>query len=336
MLQVCDILWGSAEIIDAHPAISLIQNGLYLPYRSGESWGIYDGDGQIVRLATDFRERVKPSHNQVTNPVRICDYDLGPDVGGVLIYGGYINLHYGHFIVNSLPRLWNIAQIKTPSTKILCHGVCQPKEWFAFPFIAAIMEVLGLRPDDFVCPSYPVRLPALVVPGTSLHEQAAGHRVYGSFCREIGRRLLHGRTATRGGQFAYFSKSQLRSAVGLIENELEIDDSLRARGVDIIYPELLSLRDQVGIFIDYDCILGTSGSFFHTSIFTEETKLACLNVTAQINTNYTIIDCLANNDAVYLYPPAIRVAAERAGVMTTRYLPDAAHVAEEFLLTASR
>lgn len=336
MLQVCDILWGTDRIIDDDPITSVVNDGFYLPYKSGASWGIFDRTGEIVRAATDFRDGNQLSHSQLISPVQISNYELIPKVGGTLIYGGYINLHYGHFIINSLPRLWNISRTKTPSTKILCHGICQPKEWFAFPFIAAIMGALGLKPDDFVSPVDPVRLHALIVPSTSLHEQTAGHRVYGSFCRDIGRRLIHGRTPTSGGQFAYFSKSRLKSAVGLIENEVEIDETLRSLGVDIIYPESLPLREQIGVFIDYDYILGTAGSFLHTSIFSEKSKIFCLNVTSQINTNYRIIDLLANNDATYLYPPGIKVSPGRAGVMTTRYLPDAEAVAREFISTISK
>ncbi len=330
MLQVCDILWGTDRIIDDDPITSVVNGGFYLPYKSGGSWGIFDRDGQIVGAATDFRDKNQLSHNQVVDPLSTSNYGMIPEAAGSYIYGGYINLHYGHFIINSLPRLWNISRIKTPSTKILCHGICQPKDWFAFPFIAAIMGALGLKPDDFVSPTDPVRLSALIVPGTSLHEQTAGHRVYGSFCREIGRRLLHGRSITAGSRFAYFSKSRLKSAVGLVENEIEIDDTLRSLGVDIFYPELMPLQDQIGVFVDYEYVLGTAGSFMHTSIFSEKSKIICLNVTSQINTNYKIIDLLADNDASYLYPPAMKVSSGRAGVMTTRYLPDAADVAKEF------
>lgn len=192
------------------------------------------------------------------------------------------------------------------------------------------MEAMGLGPDDFVSPVQPIRLPALVVSGTSVHEQAAGHQVYGSFCREIGQRLIYGRVVSQRGRFAYFSKSKLKSAVGFIKNEIEIEDVLRSRGVDIMYQETLSLRDQIGVFNDYDRILGSSGSFVHTSIFKQHSKIFCLNVTAQINTNYTIIDALAGNEAVYLYPPAIKVVEHCAQVMTSRYLPGAPMVAEEF------
>ena len=330
MLQVCDTLWGTDRIIDDDPVVTVITDGFYLPYRSGGVWGIFGQDGQVVSSATDFRDGAQLSHNQLIDPLQISNYESISRAGGSFIYGGYINPHCGHFIINSLPRLWNIARIKTPGTKILCHGICPPKDWFGLPFIAAIMGALGLKLDDFVSPAEPLRLHALVVPGTSLHEQMAGHRIYGEFCRDIGRRLLHGRQATRGGRFAYFSKSRLKSAVGLIENEIEIENTLISLGVDIIYPESMPLREQIGVFLDYEYVLGTAGSFLHTSIFCKGSNIFCLNVTSQINTNYRIIDLLANNEAVYLYPPDIKVAPGRSDVLTTRYLPDADSVAREF------
>lgn len=331
LLQPCTALWGGADISEADPPVAVIRDGLYLPYRSGERWGVFDRDGRIVPIATDFRDGREPSHAQRVHPQAPAGRISNRVPLGRLIYGGYINTHFGHFLINSLPRLWAVGRLSTPGTRILCHAASAPADWFSVPFIGTILAAIGLTPRDFVVLQEPVRLPGLIVPGTALREQSAGHRVYARFCRAIAERIAPGHGRPREARPVYYSKARLRGAVGLIANELEIEAVMREAGIDVVYPEQMPLAEQIRLMSERDCLIGTSGSFFHTSIFCPPRKIVCINYTESINSNYAIIDRLAGNAAAYHYPPALRVDAGRTGVLTTRYLPDARAVARELL-----
>lgn len=326
-LDLCTTLWGSAEIHETPPTIELARDCTYLPYAGDRPWGLYDAGGELIKQAIDFREGIHSPPGQGTTASPITE--LAPD--GVYIYGGRFNPHFGHFLVNTLPRFWAMTKIRSPSTKILCHGSGSPENWFSIPFVATAFGLLGLSPRDFVTFDRPTRVRSVVIPATSLEEQHAGYRAYADLCRGIGDRIRATGQFERSARPIYYSKTRLSSAVGLIVNELEIEKAMSEAGVEIVYPETLSLADQVRLMSSREQILGSAGSFLHASIFCPPRRITCLNVTEQINSNYTLIDALAGNIATYHYPPAIRVVSNKDGFLTLRYLPDADAVAQELL-----
>lgn len=330
-LDLCTELWGAVDIRDGDPAVHVISDGFYLPYEYGRAWGLFGNDGRSIPVAIDYREGIHlPPDQHATTPLTANTISAtAPD--GVYIYGGRINPHFGHFLVNTLPRFWAMSRIRSPSTKILCHGSGTPEGWFGIPFIAAAFGMLGLSPCDFVNFDEPMRLRRVVVPATSLEEQRAGYEVYGTLCGAIGDRIRAASSVPLNNRPIYYSKSRLSSAVGIITNEGEIEAVLRRAGVEIIYPEMLSFFEQIRLMSSRGRILGTAGSFLHTSIFCPGRQITCLNVQERLNSNFALIDALAGNTATYYYPPALQVLEQRAGFITSRYLPEAAAVAEALL-----
>lgn len=329
----CSTFWGSAHIHDDDPTVEIIRDGFFLPLTSvqSHSWGLFKESGEPVLAAVDFREG-SILHPSQTLSTTMTSANLGRHApAGTYIYGGRIHGHFGHFLINTLPRFWGIVQARTPSTPILCHGPGTPADWFAIPFIAAAFGLLGLSPRDFVTFDCPTRLRSVVVPSTSLQEQWAGHRAYSRLCRGIGERICATASVDSSDRPIYYSKSRLTTSVGTITNESEIDDTLSAAGIDIVYPETLSFADQIVLMTSRKHILGSSGSFLHTSIFCPPRHITCLNVIEKINTNFVIVDKLAHNQATYHYPPAMQVLDHRPGFLTARYLPDAARVARDLL-----
>lgn len=329
LLDPCTALWGTADIHDADPKVSVVRNGFYMPYAHAQSWGLFEGDGRPIAAAADLREGVHLPPDQVleTHLTAVEITETAPN--GVYIYGGRINSHFGHFLINTLPRFWAMAQVRSPQTPILCHGPGTPNEWFGVPFIAAAFGLLGLSPRDFVTFDVPTRLRAVVVPSTSLEEQSAGYIAYAKMCLGIGDRLRAKYTIEPNERPIYYSKTRLKSAVGVITNESEIEAVLSAAGVEIVYPETLSFAQQICLMSERNHILGSAGSFLHTSIFCPPRRITCLNVTDVVNSNYTIIDALTGNEATYYYPPALQVLERQDGFLTSRYLPEAAAVAKE-------
>lgn len=330
-LHLCTALWGSADVYEEPPSIEVIRNGFYLPYSMDQSWGVFFGDGRLIQKSVDFRDgtHLPVGQTLTTQTTAKSITDTAPD--DVYIYGGFINPHFGHFLINTLPRFWAMTKIRSPNTKILCHGPGTPQQWFAVPHIGRIFGLLGLFPSDFIKFDAPVRLRRVVVPATSLEEQLAGYRSYAQMCNEIGSRIRATNKSEYSNRPVYYSKTRLTSAVGKIVNESEIEEVLRRENVDIIYPETLSFDAQVRLMSSRKYIIGSSGSYFHASIFCPGRRISCISVAEQINSNYVIIDCLANNTASYYYPPEMQVIGQQDGILTARYLPNAARVIEDIL-----
>ncbi|MFE1601941.1 glycosyltransferase family 61 protein [Methylobacterium sp. ID0610] len=331
LLDECHELWGASRIIEADPLTITASDIFYLPYAHGQAWGLFEQDGRIIEAAVDFRDVSKETHGQLLlSPLRIDQIDDHAPPRRY-VYGGHVNLHFGHFIINTLPRFWDMSRNMTADTKILCHGIGSPELWFSIPFIARAFALLGLSVRDFVSFDRPTRLDAVIVPGTSLEEQQAGYQAYGRLGRAIGARVLASSSVEQSDRPVYYSKANLKSAVGVIVNEREIEDVLASKGVDIVHPESLTLDDQIGLMASRTSIMGSSGSFLHTSIFCQNRNITCLNVTHNINSNFKIIDDLAGNSSNYYFPRSIEVMDKADGFITVRHLPDARQVAVELL-----
>ena len=62
----------------------------------------------------------------------------------------------------------------------------------------------------------------------------------------------------------YFSRTQLRKYAGKLAGELYIEKYLKTCGVKIVYPEQLSLHEQLKILKNAKLIIMTEGSAYHT------------------------------------------------------------------------
>ncbi|ACL58684.1 conserved hypothetical protein [Methylobacterium nodulans ORS 2060] len=330
VFERCSTIWGEATIHQSDPAVRSLRDVLYLPYSDGQIWGLYDEAGAPVKEAIDFREGVHlpPDQKLPDGPLHI---NLGHAITAPCIYVGRINLHYGHFLINTLPRFWALEQFRRPGMPILCHSAIPVDGLFSVPFLRSAFSLLNLSPSDFVLSDRPTGISEIIVPSPSIEEQHAGYRAYSRMCRIMGEKAISSCHSEPSEKPVYFSKSKLTSAVGVIINEDEIENEMKKNGIDIVYPEALSFVEQVGLMACRKNIMGTAGSFLHTSIFAPHRRVTCLNVTREINSNFTIIDSLACNSAAYFYPPTLEIRENQDGFLTARYLPDAADVARNMI-----
>ena len=253
------------------------------------------------------------------------------------IYGGRVHSHYGHFIINTLPRLWPLAVGRQPDLKILCHDSATPESWFTVPFIATILKALGLTPDNFVVFTRPTRLRRVIVPQTSLGEQTHGYYCFRALCHRISMMIGGGNERVERTP-VYLSKTKLAGGVGRIRNEFELEAALHKSGVEILYPELLTISEQIALFAQPRVIMGTTGSAFHSSIFSPpRSKIICLNQIHNVNSNFAIIDRLNGNTSEYYYQKNTTVTNDSAsGFLTEFVLPDPNAAASDLLHLADQ
>ena len=318
-LKRCAESWGGCRVIGADPEISHHSGVAYFPFKHGNNWGIYDLHG---RLITDTVDLHGPQGNRRDDQPETIDRSLlvelqeAPDA--IYIYGGFINPHYGHFIVNSLARQWPRARGPQPKIKVLCHGPANPDHWFGRPFIRAIFNALGLVRDDFVTFDRPTMIPRLIVPVTAMREQHHVHAVFGDLCGRIGRNLLGAEHTICEARPAYLSKAGLKSGVGRIVNEVRIVEILDREGVEIVFPEQLDLPSQIRLFAERDNICGIAGSALHTQAFwPSRGRVSMISATPGPNSNFFLIDLACKLRVDYFFPPGSRVVEQGAGAFIT-------------------
>ena len=272
-------------------------------------WGIYSSSGnlpgviRIIDAAAYRRERKGILIGQSSEQHLAGQVDLAPE--GDYIYGGHINPHFGHFIINTLSRYWSVLQGDFAGKKVICHG--QPghiERWFSQPHIKEMFEAIDLHRNDFITFSRPTKIPRIEIPLPSLIENYCVHRVYGTLCHWIGDEILADFPLnSASSRPIYLSKLKLKRTYHSAINEDEICDVLVNEGVEIIYPETLSVAEQIALWRSRTFIMGIVGSALHTSCFSPAgPKIVGLNLRKGINSNCGLIDIVNKNNVTYVSP----------------------------------
>jgi capsular polysaccharide biosynthesis protein len=315
-LERCTELVGTDRIIGPDPVEELCRDVVFrpfdpVPWLGDPKWGVYFTDGRLVEAAAyrrlPRRDLVGQSDNigPLTGPL--------PRVNGTYIYGGPIIPHYGHFLTAALARLWPILRDGPPRAPILCHSIERPEDWFARPYVAAIFGRLGLTLANFAHFREPVIISRLRVPRPAVEEQHFAHAVYGDLARAIG--APYARESAEAGP-VYVSKTRLGSgSTYRLVNEPALEAAFEARGIRIMYPERMTVPEQIARLASASTIVGTVGSAFHTTLFCGRPKrIIGLAYAKAINSNYAIIDKLAGNQSLYVHAPTLMAEAPTEGI----------------------
>ena len=321
-LTLCNGRLGGNDVIQAEPATTEWHDVVYLPagMPAGCNGGLYDRSGQLLPHSGYYRGPDRQLVAQVASvPVDTwAAAEAAPD--DTYIFGGALQTHYGHFLLGTLARFWHLRPGRRPPGKIVMQAPIQLAAWFEMPHIAFLFGRLGLTTADFVQWDRPMRLHSVVVPEASFEELSSAHQAFASLGNAVGNGVASTGWAHRNSTPVYLCKSRLRSGVWRIRNEMELADTLARRGVDVVFPEELSLSDQIGLYQTRETVLGTVSSGFHTSIFASEAAtIVGLNHDAVIVSNYTLIDAVNGNTSHYYHPQGAITAAGSDGAFSLNF-----------------
>ncbi|GBQ25598.1 hypothetical protein AA0472_1809 [Acetobacter estunensis NRIC 0472] len=108
MLTDCVAPQGLTEWDHFRPALSVAEYAVFYPrhdHYGSLPWGVYDLNGRLNARAALIQEKSNLGHGQewIAASPR-CSMDM-PEIESA-VYGGMIGLHYGHTLLELLPRLW--------------------------------------------------------------------------------------------------------------------------------------------------------------------------------------------------------------------------------------
>ena len=306
LLSLCTELVGTDWIIDPDPTEVYCRNVVFRPFDpvlwlSDPNWGVYFTDGRLVEAASYRRlpRRDLVGQSEAIKPTS----KILPIWNGICYYGGPIIPHYGHFLTAALPRMWHILRDGPPKAPILCHSIERPDEWFARPYVAAILGQLGLTPESFIHFREPTVVSRMIVPQPAFEEQHFAHSVLGELCTVIGSKF-NGAQTTSGP--VYISKAKLGpGSTYRLVNEAVIEQVFSENGIKILHPEMMPIEDQIAALSSASILVGTIGSAFHTTLFCNTPKrIIGLAYDKAINANYALIDKLKGNLSTYVWCPS--------------------------------
>lgn len=232
--------------------------------------GVYDANRDYCHDAVLWRRRplMVPSKDPV-----FADEDA--TLKGTYLWGGVLHAHFGHFLVESLGRVWGYAAAgekldgvlfleKRADTDLQTDGsaVAWQSDEAALlrGFQEQMFEQLGMTaPIGLV--RAPVRVERLIVPGQGfgMGPMAAGTPAFRQFIQErVGSEI-----AAEGPERLYLSRSAYGARRGGVIGEDRIEKRLVQDGYTIFHPQTESLTTQIARYKAAKDIVALDGSALH-------------------------------------------------------------------------
>ncbi len=224
--------------------------------------GIFDTIGNYVPMGQCWRSTFVP----VTIPTaKKFQAPVHQQLQGTWLFGGVIYGHFGHFLCESISRLWGleldgfkfdgiIFHPETARTN-LNHISKVTKPWFA--------SVGCMLPTVFAVD--PVLVERLVIPeqGFGLGQLVKGHPDF----RDFMRRRLGASVSAFGPEKLYISRSKLDPSLARITGEDFLEKALEAEGYEVFHPQNHSIEDQIAAYKAAKFIISSDNSALHLAAF---------------------------------------------------------------------
>jgi capsular polysaccharide biosynthesis protein len=222
---------------------------------------LFDGEGKTIK-ATE-RVTSKDFHPADTSCEQIVVHANLPTIQSAVAYvGSPFFYHYGHMITDAVGRMWALEKIR--SLPILCQERFLRIPWRS-QFIEFFYKSLGLPTKELYSLTQPTLLKEVYVPDTSFINAYGAHVQHPETHRHVAESL--GVDTETTDQPLYVSRSRLSSRFRRIVGEKELELRLKSLNCRIVYPEELSVHEQIKLFNYHNTIIGSFSSGMHTMLF---------------------------------------------------------------------
>lgn len=254
--------------------------------------GVLDSHGQLVQYSQSA-DRIGRGYTP--------DSEL-PTENKRVVYCGYFNPQWGHFLFESLPRLCFLAD-KSDCGSIDeyvfvtdLNGKCDldPRSNFA-----ALFRLLGILPQVRII-SRPVRFASVIVPEEPF---VLGRRINMAFSRLIEKICQSAITSSAHASPAklFLGRSSFPKAVKYELGLQRIENHFRAGGYEVVFPEQIPLDRLIAMMDRAEETVTFSGSAAHNLLFAPSgSQTTVIERFPYVNYFQTAIDVLRDLRTVYV------------------------------------
>ena len=139
------------------------------------------------------------------------------------------------------------------------------------------------------------------MPAPSFEESSFVYSAFGIMGERIGNSLDNNAVPGSSGGDIWLSKAKLPWGIQRIVNESEFDEELSRHGVKVIYPETMTITEQLKALEACRTLMGSVGSALHATAFARKSiRIRALAPPGGgIVENYSLMDAVKRHDALY-------------------------------------
>lgn len=229
--------------------------------------GSYQANGRMDPETALFRRYHPRQHHRLglphdKLPVAVETLDRG-------LFGGPLFPAYGHFLLESLARLW--AAPKFPDHPILWSVSPSSSAPQIFDWMAEILAILDIS-NPIVLVQHPTSVTKLIVPAPGYEIQYRFGLTHSRFLGRIPWEPVRGRKL-------WVSRARVEEPAG--DGREKLEHALHMDGWNIIRPEAMSIAAQMRELASAERIAGEQGSALHSLILMRPAKKLRLDVFAR-------------------------------------------------------
>ncbi len=222
----------------------------------GYEGGVCDNDFNFVAGFHRFSNPKRDAWINVDSAYEVPRKDIVQLVENV-IFGGELNGHFGHFMMENWCRLWYVLQHPEIKLKILFviskHGY---KPWFNDFF-----RLMGIEEERIIYVDKPTQCRSVIIP-----DQA---QYWDNFTKEwaLPFQAIKSHVKPSTPQKLYLTRTKLVNRSVHIHNEEYFEDFFAKRGFKVVSPEKLTPEEQISLIMGADEIASTLGTLTHWALF---------------------------------------------------------------------
>jgi len=296
--------------------VATYEHALATPLRSGGAEGrriigaVYDRDGGLVT------DSLRAKHNRVwkDNPRQLSAGIWAEAAAGAAsamhlpgrtFYAGHRRDAFGHFLLETMPRLWPDLDYRAFDT-FLYYGTRLGRRDASAPhpaYARDLLVALGAGgPRGVVVRTQPIAVDELVVSTPAFVLQTQFSPTCADVFERVAQRVCEAATTAVDqvpARRVYLSRSRLGPPHRAATNETAVEEVVQRLGFTVVHPQELTIAAQVALVRGADVVAGCDGSALHLAAFARPgTVLVAFD--SRIVVNQLMIDQLARLDAVHV------------------------------------
>lgn len=310
---------GELSIRHGEPGVEVVENAVFVPPVEMEERGKFEGavlteDGAPIaaaRAERRFGAFGPQTLGALSGPVEIAPSGV---VEEEVVYLGWFIGHFGHFLLESLARVWFLERID-PAIKVVFHV---ERERYLKGSLAPILALFGIPPDRVLLLTEQTVLRRVLIPEPLYEISHAAHERMPSPFRRVAAGIAGG--VDRSDQPLYLSRRMLSSTKRQIVGEFEMEEIFRENGFLVAHPETMGFAEQVRLINRHGDVFSTDGTAAYLTLFAlEPPRLHVLTSDVPIPDYFLVpkaegavawySNCLQgeHDPTLYYMPPVVRL-----------------------------